>query len=44
MINNMLRSPRFEEADLSCLRVMLSAGEALPPKEPWVSMPNVGEW
>ena len=32
MINNMLRSPRFEAADLSCLRVCLSAGEALPPK------------
>ncbi len=31
MINNMLRSPRFETTDLSCLRVCLSAGEALPP-------------
>jgi benzoate-CoA ligase len=31
MINNMLRSPRLEAADLSCLRVCLSAGEALPP-------------
>ncbi len=32
MINSMLRSPRMETADLSCLRVCLSAGEALPPK------------
>jgi benzoate-CoA ligase len=32
MINNMLRSPRCEETDLSSLRVCLSAGEALPPK------------
>ena len=31
MINNMLRSPRMDAADLSCLRVCLSAGEALPP-------------
>jgi len=23
---------------------LLQAGEALPPREPWVSMPNVGEW
>ena len=23
---------------------LLQTGEALPPKEPWVSMPNVGEW
>ena len=23
---------------------LLQAGEALPPKEPWMSMPNVGEW
>jgi benzoate-CoA ligase len=30
MINNMLRSPRCESADLSSLRVVLSAGEALP--------------
>ena len=31
LINNMLRSPRVETVDLSCLRVCLSAGEALPP-------------
>lgn len=30
MINNMLRSERMEQADLSSLRVTLSAGEALP--------------
>lgn len=37
MINAMLRSPRMESADLSSLRVCLSAGEALPPKlyEEW---------
>lgn len=23
---------------------LLQAGEALAPQEPWVSMPNVGEW
>ena len=23
---------------------LLQAGEALPPKEPWASMPSVGEW
>jgi len=23
---------------------LLQAGEALPPAEPWVSMPNVGSW
>jgi benzoate-CoA ligase family protein len=32
MINNMLRSPRMETADLASLRVCLSAGEALPPR------------
>jgi len=32
MINAMLRSERMEAADLSCLRVCLSAGEALPPR------------
>ena len=31
MINNMLNSPRAASADLSSLRVCLSAGEALPP-------------
>ena len=31
MINNMLRSERMAGADLSSLRVSLSAGEALPP-------------
>ena len=37
MINNMLRSERCADADLSSLRVCLSAGEALPPKlyEEW---------
>ncbi len=37
MINNMLRSERMAGADLSSLRVCLSAGEALPPK-------LYGEW
>ena len=23
---------------------LLQAGEALPPEEPWLSMPNTGEW
>jgi lactoylglutathione lyase len=23
---------------------LLQAGESLPPKEPWVSMPNTGSW
>ena len=23
---------------------LLQAGEALPPSEPWLSMPNTGEW
>jgi lactoylglutathione lyase len=23
---------------------LLQKGDALPPKEPWASMPNVGEW
>ena len=23
---------------------LLQAGKALPPQEPWASMPNVGEW
>ncbi|GIX38509.1 MAG: lactoylglutathione lyase [Silanimonas sp.] len=23
---------------------LLQAGEALPPREPWVSMPNIGRW
>jgi lactoylglutathione lyase len=23
---------------------LLQAGQALPPEEPWASMPNVGEW
>jgi benzoate-CoA ligase family protein len=32
MFNNLLRSERIERADLSCLRISLSAGEALPPK------------
>ncbi len=32
MFNNMLASERFDEVDLSSLRVCLSAGEALPPE------------
>ncbi len=32
MINNLLRSERMANADLSSLRVSLSAGEALPPQ------------
>jgi benzoate-CoA ligase len=37
MINNMLQSPRIQGADLSSLRVCLSAGEALPAQlqEQW---------
>lgn len=37
MFNNMLRSERIDAVDLTCLRVALSAGEALPPKlyEEW---------
>jgi benzoate-CoA ligase family protein len=31
MFANLLRSPRIDEVDLSCLRIALSAGEALPP-------------
>ena len=31
LFNNVLRSARSEHADLSCLRIALSAGEALPP-------------
>jgi lactoylglutathione lyase len=23
---------------------LLQVGDALPPKEPWASMPNVGMW
>ena len=23
---------------------LLQAGDALPPQEPWKSMPNTGEW
>lgn len=43
MINNMLRSPRIDSADLSSLRVCLSAGEALPAKlyEEWKARTNV---
>lgn len=32
MINAMLEAPRAKDEDLSCLRMMLSAGEALPPE------------
>lgn len=43
MINNMLRSPRIESADLSSLRVCLSAGEALPSRlyEEWKARTGV---
>lgn len=37
MIGNMLRSERMQQVDLSCLRVALSAGEALPE-------PLLAEW
>lgn len=33
-----VRSPDLVSVEL------LQRGEALPPAEPWVSMPNVGEW
>jgi lactoylglutathione lyase len=33
-----VRSPDLVSVEL------LQAGEALPPREPWASMPNVGEW
>ncbi|MBL8860214.1 MAG: benzoate-CoA ligase family protein [Planctomycetes bacterium] len=43
MINNMLRSPRIDSADLASLRVCLSAGEALPAKlyEEWKARTGV---
>jgi len=43
MINNMLRSPRIAEADLSSLRLCLSAGEALPARlyEEWKARTGV---
>lgn len=43
MINHMLRSPRIAGADLSSLRICLSAGEALPAKlyEEWKARTNV---
>ena len=43
MINNMLRSERCADADLSSLRVCLSAGEALPAKlyEDWKARTGV---
>jgi lactoylglutathione lyase len=33
-----VRSPDLVSVEL------LQAGEALPPREPWASLPNVGEW
>jgi lactoylglutathione lyase len=33
-----VRSPDLHSVEL------LQRGEALPPKEPWASMPNTGEW
>ncbi len=43
LINNMLRSERIETADLSSLRICLSAGEALPQKlyEAWLERTGV---
>ncbi len=43
MINNMLRSPRIASADLSSLRICLSAGEALPARlyEEWKACTGV---
>lgn len=43
MINNMLRSPRIADADLSSLRICLSAGEALPARlyEEWKARTGV---
>ena len=33
-----VRSPDLHSIEL------LQSGEALPPREPWASMPNTGEW
>jgi len=43
LINNMLRSERCDQVDLSCLRVCLSAGEALPASlyEQWLERTGV---
>lgn len=43
LINNMLRSPRCASADLSSLRVCLSAGEALPERlyQEWMDRAGV---
>ena len=43
LINNMLRSARMNQVDLSCLRLSLSAGEALPPAllEEWLERTGV---
>ena len=43
MFNNMLRSARIDQVDLTCLRTCLSAGEALPPKlyEAWKAKTGV---
>ena len=43
LVNNMLRSPRCAAADLSTLRVCLSAGEALPERlyEEWMERTGV---
>ncbi len=43
LFNNILRSDRTETADLSCLRIALSAGEALPQAlyESWKSRTGV---
>jgi benzoate-CoA ligase family protein len=43
MFNNMLRSERIDQVDMSALRLCLSAGEALPPKlyEAWLERTGV---
>jgi benzoate-CoA ligase len=43
LINNMLRSERMQDTDLSSLRICLSAGEALPPQlyQDWLERTGV---
>ncbi|MFT5292274.1 MAG: benzoate-CoA ligase family protein [Planctomycetota bacterium] len=43
MTNNLLRSARVKDMDLSSLRISLSAGEALPPKlyEDWMARTGI---
>ena len=35
--------PDFRSPDLHSIE-LLQKGDALPPKEPWTSMPNTGKW